>query len=125
VRYLTLVRLFFLLSHITYLLDDLLVSGLHCSDPTLPVRLLTRVYMVYEHLRKSVHPRCYTAILFHAPKNGRKNSTIIERICSCLKAYREIGYSTCAGLFFEVAAPLASVPRVDWSRFATTAVQPV
>ncbi len=64
-------RLFCLLSRANYLLDDLPVSSLIDSDPAWPVRLLTRVYMVHEHLRDECLHKVYKNILSQRPKNGK------------------------------------------------------
>jgi hypothetical protein len=58
-------RLFCLPSRATYLLDDLPVSSLHCSDPAWPARLLTRGCTVSEHLLILVHSRGSTGLFSH------------------------------------------------------------
>ena len=74
-----------LLSLVGYLLGDLPVSSLVSSDPAWPARLLTRVYMVCEHVRdQSIHKDQRGSVFTHGPSPCNPYAIQLARYYSSL-----------------------------------------
>ncbi len=82
-----------------------------------------RSYVDPRFAEKALHHVCQDDTAYRPMPGAPLQS--VRSFWAATLSHSTIGVHTCAGLFFEAAFPLASAPRDDWSRFATTAVQPV
>jgi hypothetical protein len=104
-----------LLSLVGYLLGDLPVSGLHCSEqgPALPASHQSRSSVV-EHLRGQIHPRVtiWSIDLFYRRRRKTESgsSTLDENRCYHVAAIREIGYNTSVTLHKLCRSTHSSAP---------------